>query len=233
MATSKDKKVLIEKIKNERKFYEFRFEAYGGEAVMGFVTKEAYDYWTEKSSRDFDAYMAEYRDSNIVGKVPRSCQIHKDWYEHDDITHASGVEFTNQNTLYIDRYDKNFVYEDCIMQIPLDIDEFYKLGIKCIDHGSFDCDHSLVENRHYFFGQSFEKGVWYTEEKIKGGPHGLELDKIFLDYQAIDGWPVITGVQYEGYDYYLTADTRGKSLNMSLHEGYQTQDFGKESIKNV
>ena len=59
MATSKDKKVLIEKIKNERKFYEFRFEAYGGEAVMGFVTKEAYDYWTEKSSRDFDAYMAQ------------------------------------------------------------------------------------------------------------------------------------------------------------------------------
>ena len=98
MASSKDKKVLIEKIKNERKFYEFRFEAYGGEAVMGFVSKEAYDYWTKKSSRDFDAYMAEYRDSNIVGKVPRNAQIHKDWYEHDDITHASGIEFTAQNT---------------------------------------------------------------------------------------------------------------------------------------
>ena len=167
MASSKDKKVLIEKIKNERKFYEFRFEAYGGEAVMGFVSKEAYDYWTQKSSRDFDAYMAEYRDSNIVGKVPRNAQIHKDWYEHDDITHASGIEFTSQNTLYIDQYDKNFKYEDCIMQIPLDLDEFYKLGIKCIDHGSFDGDHSVVENRHYFFGQSFEKGVWYTEEKIK------------------------------------------------------------------
>ncbi len=47
MASSKDKKVLIEKIKNERKFYEFRCEAYGEEAVMGFVSKEAYDYWTQ------------------------------------------------------------------------------------------------------------------------------------------------------------------------------------------
>ena len=31
-------------------------------------------------------------------------------------------------------------------------------------------DHYAVENKHYPFGQSSEKGVWYTEEKIKGGP---------------------------------------------------------------
>ena len=39
MATSKQKQVSIEKSKNERKWYELRFEAYGGEAVMGSLAK--------------------------------------------------------------------------------------------------------------------------------------------------------------------------------------------------
>ena len=66
-------KSLIEKSKRKKVPTSLDPEAYGGEAVMGSVSKEAYDYWTKNPSRDFDAYMAEYRDSNIVGKVPKKC----------------------------------------------------------------------------------------------------------------------------------------------------------------
>ena len=85
MATSKQKQVLIEKIKNERKFYELRFEAYGGEAVMGHITKEAYDYWSKRQGK-LGEYLAEYRDMNMLNKVPKKAQLERDWYEHDDIT---------------------------------------------------------------------------------------------------------------------------------------------------
>ena len=36
--------------------------------------------------------------------------------------------------------------------------------------GSFDGDRPWLRIGIISFGQSFEKGVWYTEEKIKGGP---------------------------------------------------------------
>ena len=52
----------------------------------------------------------------------------------------------------------------------MEYEKLGKYGIKCIETGTFDADHYAVENKHYPFGQSFEKGVWYTEEKIKGGP---------------------------------------------------------------
>ena len=108
-----------------------------------------------------------------------------------------------------------------------------KYGIKCIETGTFDADHLAVENKHYLFGQSFEKGVWYTEEKIKAGPHGLRLDQIHLEYQEIEGWPVICHVQYDGFEYHLTADTRGKSFTIEVREGYQSKDFGKKDTKNI
>ena len=184
MATSKQKQVLIEKIKNERKWYELRFEAYGGEAVMGHITKEAYDYWSKRQGK-LGEYLAEYRDMNMLNKVPKKAQLERDWYEHDDITHVSGCELSESCTLYIDQYDKDFKFEDTIHAIPLEYEKLGKYGIKCIETGTFDADHYAVENKHYLFGQSFEKGVWHTEEKIKGGPHGLRLNDLHLEYQKI------------------------------------------------
>ena len=232
MATSKQKQVLIEKIKNERKFYELRFEAYGGEAVMGHITKEAYDYWSKRQGK-LGEYLAEYRDMNMLNKVPKKAQLERDWYEHDDITHVSGCELSESCTLYIDQYDRNFKFEDTIHAIPLEYEKLGKYGIKCIETGTFDSDHYSVENKHYLFGQSFEKGVWHTEEKIKGGPHGLKLDQLHLEYQNIEGWPVICHVEYEGFEHHLQADTRGKSFTLEVREGYQSKDFGKKDMKNI
>ena len=145
MATSKQKQVLIEKIKNERKWYELRFEAYGGEAVMGHITKEAYDYWSKRQGK-LGEYLAEYIDMNMLNKDPKKAQLERDWYEHDDITHVSGCELSESCTLYIDQYDKDFKFEDTIHAIPLEYEKLGKYGIKCIETGTFDADHYAVEN---------------------------------------------------------------------------------------
>ena len=82
---------------------------------------------------------------------------------------ASGCELMTVALCILTQYDKDFKFEDTIYTIPLGYEELGKYGIKCIETGTFDADHLAVENKHYLFGQSFEKGVWYTEEKIKVG----------------------------------------------------------------
>jgi hypothetical protein len=62
MASIEEKNKLLERIRNETKFYDIRLEGTGCESVMGFITPEAYDYWHKKSDREFGSYLAEYRD---------------------------------------------------------------------------------------------------------------------------------------------------------------------------
>jgi len=40
-------------------------------------------------------------------------------------------------------------------------------------------------------------------------------------------------VEYEGFQYHLQADTRGKSFTLEVREGYQSKDFGKKDTKNI
>ena len=233
MVTTQEKRKLLERIKNETKHYEIRLEGAGCETVMGFITKEAYQYWHKKSDREFGNYVAQYRDMNMLGKVPVKAQLNRDWHEYDDIAHVTGVLADGTNKLYIDQYNDKFQLEDTILSLNLQVDDLAKAGIRMVSTSAHNYDTPQLVDKHYFFGVSKEKGVWYTEEKIKTKLYNFDLRNLWLRYSTVEGMNIIHEVEYDGFDYYLTADTKGISFDIGVKKGITQQDFGKKYQKNI
>jgi len=233
MVSIEEKNKLLERIKNETKFYDIRLEGTGCESVMGFITPEAYEYWHKKSDREFGSYLAEYRDYNLLNKVPTKAQLTKEWYEYDDIAHVTGVIANNQNKLYIDRYDKKFGYEKTVLALPLDKTILEQAGVRMVCSATTHYDPTIqLVGKHYFYGESKEKGVWYTEDKIKSKLHNFNLKDLWLRFSVINDVPVIHEVEYDGLDYYLTADTKGTKFNVGVKKGMSKADFGEINNTN-
>ena len=99
MATIQEKRNFLEHIKNETKHYEIRLEGVGCESVMGFITPQIYKYWNKKTDTELGSYVAEYRDINMLEKVPANAQLNREWYEYDDIAHVSGIVLNRDMTV--------------------------------------------------------------------------------------------------------------------------------------
>lgn len=233
MATIQEKRNLLERIKNETKHYEIRLEGEGCETVMGFVTAEAYQYWHKKSDRDFGNYVAQYRDMNMLNKVPAKAQLTRDWFEYDDIAHVTGVLLNNKNTLYIDQYSQDFQYEDTVLSVPLESGKLRDSEVNLVMTSAHNYESMQLIDKHYFLGVSREKGVWYTEEKIKTKLYNFDMKNLWLKYCKVEDMEVIHEIEYDGFDYFLTADTKGLKFDIGVRKGINKQDFGKKTQKNI
>ena len=234
MVTTEQKRNLLERIKNETKFYEIRLEGTGCEIAMGEITAEAYRYWHKKSDREFGNYMSQYRDMNMLGKVPNKAQFDRDWYEYDDIAHVSGILVKPTNKMYVDQFNKMFEYEDTIMSVPLDLRSLKRAGIlvgRRFQWGGRK-SHALA-GKHYFRGVSREKGVWYSEEKIKQKIYNFDVKKLKLTYSRCENTYVFHELEYDGLEYLLATDTRGSSFDIGVRKGPAKEDFGKINQKNI
>ena len=234
MASIQEKRKFLERIKNETKHYEIRLEGVGCEIAMGEITAEAYKYWHKKSDREFGNYMSQYRDMNMLNKVPSKAQLNRDWYEYDDIAHISGILVKPYNKLYVDRFNNMFEYEDTIMCVPLDLRSIKRAGNQVSKRFQWSKNKSVgLMDKHYFQGTSLEKGVWYSEEKIKQKNFNFDLSKLKLTYSRCENTYVFHELEYDGLDYLLTTDTRGLSFNIGVKKGASKSDFGKINHKNI
>jgi len=233
MVSTQDKRKLLERIKNETKHYEIRLEGEGCETVMGFITAEAYQYWHKKSDRDFGNYVAQYRDMNMLNKVPTKAQLTREWFEYDDIAHVTGVLLNNKNTLYIDQYNEDFQYEDTVLSIPLESTQLRDSEVNLVMTSAHNYESMQLIDRHYFLGVSREKGAWYTEEKIKTKLYNFDMKNLWLKYCKVEDMEVIHEIEYDGFDYFLTADTKGLKFDIGVRKGINKQDFGKKTQKNI
>jgi len=233
MVNAKEKRELLERIKNETKHYEIRLEGTGCETVMGFITKEAYQYWHKKSDREFGNYLSQYRDMNMLNKIPHQAQLNREWHEYDDIAHVSGILLDSSNKIYIDRYNNKFQLESTILRLDLNVDQLSSAGIRLVSTSAHNYDAPQLVDKHYFFGNSQEKGCWYTEEKIKTKLYNFDLRNLWLRYSTVNGLNIIHEVEYDGLDYYLTADTKGTQFNIGVKKGISSKDFGKKYQKNI
>lgn len=230
MASSKEKKILIEKIKNDTKFFDLRFEQFGAESVMGYITKEAYTYWKKKPQKEFDSYMSQYREMNMLNHVPITAQLTHDWNDIDDLAHLSGPYLASSNVLYIDQYDKEYKFEDTVLKLPLNERSLTNAGITICLSAEWYQGHPALAKKQYFIGESKERGVWHTDDKIccKFG----EFDPSLLSLEYVDFFNnlIISRIEYSGLSYNLTASVTGVSFNMGLHNG---SIFGKQDKKKT
>lgn len=198
MASLKQKKKLIEKIKHPIKKYRLVFSRYGGEAVMGTITREQYEYWNGQEEQLKEYVMGwdrqEYEDQN---DIPNDAKINRDWFELDNVVHCSGVELADSNQLYIEEYDHNDKLLKTGKSITLSYKDIEKAGITLDDGGElYDADHEKVMNQCYFFGQSTEKGGWTNDTFVETDE--LDFKKITLHYKDIEGFKIINSFSVSG-----------------------------------
>jgi hypothetical protein len=226
MATKKEKKQLIDKIKYGNRKYKFTITRYGGETVMGTITREQYEFWKDRDDELQEYVMGFDREEyEREHHVPDEAKFSGDWYEQDNVEHICGGEVSDSNFLHIEEYDQNGNPIKDWEPIALGAESRDKHGIKTNDYQTFDADHDSVINQCYFYGQAFNKGGWYNEELVEL-PGELDLSKITLNCSDVEGWLVCSSISYEGLDneIHLTEDSTGSSTTCCVREGWQKSD---------
>jgi hypothetical protein len=212
MATRRQKEELIEALKAEKRTYEIALSGYGGEIVLGSITKEQYDFWKDRD--DFDEHCNDW-DNEL--EVPEDMVVVKDgcWHDVDNLGHECGAEFTSLN--YVTVVDKES--NETVFESSLDSEELEKHGV---DPEGFAVDEYYVQfdsdAKYAFLGQSVEKGTFFTGEVEVIGK--FDPRKLSFSYIDIEGWQLVNGVSYQSEIVDDTGgyDTTGKSLDFKIFE---------------
>lgn len=186
MATRKQKEQLLDALLAERKKYEVQLQGYGGEIVMGRITKEQYEFWRNRDDLAEFAY-----DWNGDIDVPEDMKIFNpgDWHECDDLAHENGCEFSDCCMVRVHDEAGNEVFSCALSYSALEQQGVFVEGISDEEYRvGYDSD-----AKYYFFGQHFEKGCFqtYTIEDYKFDPA-----KLNFRINDIEGWALVTGVSY-------------------------------------
>lgn len=200
MATLKEKEELIEALKAVPKTYDIMLSGYGGEIVLGSITKEQYQFWKDRD--DFEEHCTDWDD---VGDIPDDIKIVSEgqWHDVDNLAHECGVEWSSSNYIVVtDRETGETVFE-----CNLDSDELEQHGV---DPDGFSVEEFYVQwdsNATYgFLAQSYEKGCFFTGEVETFGK--FDPKKLSFSYIDVEGWQIVNGVSYESI---IVDDTGGYS----------------------
>jgi hypothetical protein len=162
----------------------------GGEAVMGFVPRESYEYFMKKKINLRDFATSEDQSSTI----PDQYKPFKNgaWYECDSVVHNNNVEM---------HYNSEFVVEDetgsTVWESNLDIVELVDAGCEVDDEiEKFASD--FPSGNVLFIGKTFEKGTFFTgviDTKDPFNPKKLKFTTV-----NINDWSMLEKVEYEGLE---------------------------------
>jgi hypothetical protein len=185
---------------------------YGGEIVLGTVSKEQYEFWQDRD--DFDEHCNDW--GNEL-EIPEDMQVVRDgsWHDVDDLGHECGAEFSSLN--YVVVVDKKI--GKTVFECSLDHDELEKKGV---DSEGINVDEYYVrydsDAEYVFLGQSVEKGTFFTGEVEVIG--NFDPKKLSFSYIDIEGWQLVNGVSYQSEIVDDTGgyDTTGKSLEFKIYQ---------------
>jgi hypothetical protein len=191
MATRKQKAELLEALLAERKKYEIQLQGYGGEVVIGRVTKGQYEFWKDREDLGEFVY-----DLDNEMNIPNDMKMFDSgsWYEIDDIAHENGCEFSDLCRIVVYDEDANEVWASPLSYSALEQNGVDPEGF-AVDE-AFPCEKD--GNRWFFFGQNFEKGVFNTYEIECFGK--FDPNRLSLRLIDVDGWELVTGVSYESIE---------------------------------
>lgn len=183
--------------------YEITINGYGGEVVLGKLTKEQYDFWSDKEDEDvmdnhlfWDPYDEANGNPITDDKDPRFLGY---WHDLDDIEHVNGAD-VDDCQIQIKDEDNNIVWET-------DDPEISSVVYADVD---------TQEPGYYFKGWTSEKGNFCTAEikTDKFDPAKLKLHSI-----SIEGDDKISKIEYNGEEIEYDMDsTTGKDQGFELHE---------------
>ena len=214
MATEQQKEELIEILKFTPRTYTINVSGYGGEIVIGEISQEAYDYWSEKNEEDDGETLWDYdSDWDDELEVPEEFRIFEpgSWYECDDIAHESGAEMSNLNIIEV--FDEN---GDSVWTSSMDPSDLDEHGVENEELSEVYLS-ELPNNTCVFVGQSTEKGTQFGGEIHLKAP--FDPKNLSITYNDIDGWVLLSGIEYLGEEIENTDySTDGKGMEMDLYK---------------
>jgi len=237
MATKKEKKQLIDRIKHGVKKYTFSIQRYGGETVMGSITPYQYHYWKNREQELTDYVMGFDREAyETEHHIPEEAKM-RDWYEIDNMAHVCGAPVESANFLHIDESDQNGApilntngsYK---MWEPIELsnESREKFNIKLEDGECIDVDHPSLENEYYFWGSTSNKGGWTTEAINIDGE--LDLSQLKIHYKQIEGSDIAYAISYgDGEPFTLQEDSSGNSQQCYVREGNMNEKTMSKKLK--
>jgi hypothetical protein len=209
MATLEQKEQLMEVLKFTPRTYKISMWGYGGEKVMGTVSKESWDYcmdhqvdlsdiaWNSDAAEDMGL------DADMLPFPPGS------WYECDGMAHVSGVS-RDAGTLQIDDENGNTVFEKSLDDCDGCSDDSPEWS--CIDEAWIG---SRKKGEIVFVGSSNEKGTFFEADLELKAP--FDITKLVLCYDEVDGEEIVGGVTYDGEDIdNWGGSTDGKSSDFNM-----------------
>jgi hypothetical protein len=218
MATKQEKEELVEALKFTPREITITLWGYGGEIVMGRVSREAYKWWTrnaEEAAVELSDFVFNwgFEEENEDKEIPDEARFITagEWHECDGIAHESGVELS----------------DICGMTVTDDLtgDQIFEcnLGLAALESHGIDtaCLYDLETGdagpgNACFVGQSIEKGTFFEGRILIRQP--FDPRRIQLAYNNIAGWCLVSGLTYDGEDVEGTDayDTRGKGMECDL-----------------
>jgi hypothetical protein len=219
MATEHEKQELVDALTFTPRDVRIQIWGYGGEIVMGRVSREAYRWWTNKAEaagvelHDF-VFDWSWEEENGDKAVPAEARFITpgDWHECDNISHESGAEVSDLSGITITDEET----QEQLFEFRLGINELEDKGVTVTCGFSEDTEDAGTGNA-CFIGQSVEKGVFFNGTVRITQPFDPRL--LEISYNSIADWDLVSGVEYDGEDIEGTDgyDTRGKSMDCSLH----------------
>jgi len=200
MPTIKDQEKLISILKFTPRTYRVSIWGYGGEYVMGTVSREIYDYFRHRRL-DLNEYAwdNDYAENH---NIPEDMQPFPagSWYECDDLGHTHGCDM-DSGTLQIEDENCNTVFERGISDCDGGDDS---PGLSC---GEEIWIGMTAEGTVVFIGSSSDKGTFFEGEIELTQP--FEIEKLLVKYEDFDGQEVVSSLEYDGEE----IDNNGGSTN--------------------
>jgi hypothetical protein len=180
---------LLEHLKFTPRTYKITMWGYGGEKVMGTVTREIYDYFRSRRL-DLSEYAWDHEYAEI-NNIPDHMQPFPSgsWYECDSMGHAHGVS-RNAGTLQIEDENGETVFQKSFDDFTYDEDQ-----------PEWTCNEEVwigekPDGTVVFIGNSNEKGTFFEGEIELKSP--FDITKLTLGYDEIDGEEIVNYVEYDG-----------------------------------
>ena len=198
-------------------FIKVSLSGYGGEVVLGTVTKEIYDFWTGPGEEHFHDYVYSpdwFEDEEPKFEIPENAKLDRAWHDIDDIGHECAAVFDH---CYLDiseyagkEYDSEFIRE----LYAGDLTEFIEKYENEVDWD----EEAYPEPKAYsFYGCSAEKGTFY-DGVFEIPDDSFDPKKFSFYCTDIYGNELVYQINYEGVDYIDNegGSTTGKSLDFEL-----------------
>ena len=160
----------------------FTLGPYGYEVVIGNISEEIYNKYSQNNDSLRDAVSGFEEDSSM-----------KEWSDMDDIAHNYGAVLEEEGTdQYLKISNEN---NDELLNIPLTLDKIQNKGFNIKE----DVKHSVEEDlseKFYFFGQSGEKGEWENLDHLFDVSE-FEPSEFNINIANLDGLKIVYGISHK------------------------------------